>query len=224
MHCLSRENELSTLSGDNRNPADGFPRLWLQFILGRLCVICLLCKRDPFPSPWAGLCRGQPHFPMVFYPSLGSCKFVLKVSILRDVIITWKLSLKTRQSLKVASCFLAALTFWQTEPPLLRNSRQWERKQPSLTSPLSVEGLCKNQVSSVLGPPRGQSSWPELFNRACGNFASLVFLSTQDAFMQLGRKLFPPCRGTAISCLSGSHYFLYTGAAPPLLPAHWRLW
>lgn len=39
--------------------------------------------------------------------------------------------------------------------------------------------------------------------------------------MQLGRKLFPPCRGTAINCLSGNHFFLCTVDAP-FLPAHRR--
>lgn len=132
-HCLSAENWPGILFVDQRNLVEGFPGLWLQYVLG-----CLLCNCS-FPWVWSisfwlsQMCRGLSHFLMVFYLPLGSCKFILKVSILRDVIITWKLSLKIRQSLKVVGCFLTALTFWHPGLPFLLNSRQQRRKYPSFT-------------------------------------------------------------------------------------------
>ena len=127
---------------------DGVPGLWLQYVLG-----CLLCD---FSSVWvwsislwwSWTCRALSHFLMVFYPSLGSCKFILKVSILRDVIITWELSGKTRLSLKVAG------RFWLISPLIAlvsfpHETQAAKEKVSPLPSWLSAEEPCRNRNSSA---------------------------------------------------------------------------
>lgn len=150
---------------------------------------------------------------MVFQPSLGSCKFILKVSILRDVIITWKLSLKIRQPLKVAGCFLTHLTFWQSGPPFFMNSCLSAEKSSSVRTRI---------------PPHSPdfAVWKAVgLNHSIGPVAILLlwFIQALGCLVEPYKKMSPPGTAIAISCPSGKPLILCTGPGRQLIPIHWRL-
>ena len=119
-------------------------------------------------------CRARSHFLMVFYPSLGSCKFILEVSILRDAYYHLE-TFRESKMIFESGWLISPLTTLVSFPQEIQAAKDKE-------SPLLILTVCRGTLEEAeflqVFRSCSQSSWPEPFNSAHDHLASWLLSSS----------------------------------------------